>query len=391
MQIAPAFSSPKPQPTRALDRSTAALPRGQRGTLPVLAEPRFAGTRAARKKTVQQKPVKLFDKLQGVILSMTLGITGVLGGVAANGVLNTDQPLPALESFQPAQTPADLAEFQWQVPSTTGKYMKVKPEQLSADRQAHFREVEQVILDELGRMLDGRPDLQQYVQADRIRISLFEGNSYKRDDGMTLGGEASERGWLSFATNRVLQIAQVRKDGKNLVAHEFTHYFDFIDGGDGRLPGMSDEQYRMLRAEIDAEVRKILMGDSSPLDVYAAMYQKSDGQFYYHGAGAAPIESLAVAVETFFEKPIDLRIVNHVLYERMRNFFRYDPIREEPYTPEPGETTTLIRNHPDTKVDELLTLATGGGSLLTLMLGLTLFAARRDELKQRLAQRQYQQ
>ena len=128
-----------------------------------------------------------------------------------------------------------------------------------------------------------------------------------------LSGEAWERGPVVLSWADVEQSGQ--GDGYDVVAHEFAHKLDAIDGATNGMPplhrGMSpaawstafSRAYDELCAEVDA-------GVDTWLDPYAS---------------ENPAECFAVCVEMFFDVPDGFRREYPELYEQLAGYFRQDP------------------------------------------------------------------
>lgn len=104
-------------------------------------------------------------------------------------------------------------------------------------------------------------------------------------------------------------------DAFNVVFHEFAHQLDQEEGitdSEGFLPGLPEgtrwrevfeEEYERLMAEDEA-------GRWTLLDPYGA---------------ESPAEFFAVATETFFEMPGEMRRRHPELYEALSLYYRQDP------------------------------------------------------------------
>lgn len=103
-------------------------------------------------------------------------------------------------------------------------------------------------------------------------------------------------------------------DGYHVGIHEFAHLVD-VDATrfDGVPSWLTDTQVAAWEHIRDREMQRLQQGDSI-LDVYGA-----------HD----PVEFMAVAVETFFERPQALRSGHAELYEILADYFRQDPARWE--------------------------------------------------------------
>ena len=105
------------------------------------------------------------------------------------------------------------------------------------------------------------------------------------------------------------------QDGLNVVLHEFAHKLDLRDGVvNGTPPLKSQREYtrwaEVMRKEYEQLVNASQRGKATVLDDYGAT---DPGEFF------------AVAVECFFEKPIQLQKKHVELYEALRDYFGQDP------------------------------------------------------------------
>ncbi len=135
-------------------------------------------------------------------------------------------------------------------------------------------------------------------------------------------GEAWDSGAVVLAWDAVDAGASDPEDGQNVVFHEFAHQLDFEDGRTDGAPLLGSEvpwyrrrhryktwarvlsqEYEQLRADVEA-------GAPSVIDEYGA---------------TNPAEFFAVATESFFERPQELRQRHPELYEELRRFYRQDP------------------------------------------------------------------
>jgi Mlc titration factor MtfA (ptsG expression regulator) len=130
-------------------------------------------------------------------------------------------------------------------------------------------------------------------------------------------GESWRRDIVVLAWDSVLRGAADIHDGHNVVLHEFAHQLDQQDGaadGAPRLPrrSMYVAWARVLGGEFERLVRDAEAHHRSLIDRYGA---------------TNPAEFFAVATETFFEKPRQLRAKHPALYEQLQLFYRQDPAK----------------------------------------------------------------
>lgn len=118
------------------------------------------------------------------------------------------------------------------------------------------------------------------------------------------GNNSVKRGALNF------------RDGHNLAMHEFAHQ---LDQEDGRADGVPILEVRsaysawsqVFSKEYELFQHKTLKGNKTVMDKYGA---------------TDPAEFFAVATETFFEKPMQLKKKHNLLYKELQEFYKVNPI-----------------------------------------------------------------
>ncbi len=130
-------------------------------------------------------------------------------------------------------------------------------------------------------------------------------------------GESWQSGAVVLAWDSVKRGAANFADGHNLVIHEFAHQLDQEDGlGDGAPILANTARYapwaRVLSEEYAMHCKRVGHGKKSVLDAYGA---------------SNPAEFFAVASETFFEKPRQLKSKHADLYDELQQFYQVDPLR----------------------------------------------------------------
>lgn len=148
------------------------------------------------------------------------------------------------------------------------------------------------------------------------------------EDGGTNLGEAWYRGPVVLSWDSVRYGAEDPKDAHNLVLHEFAHKLDMMDGYVDGTPPLTDkkayrEWARVMTEEYEALKGKTKKGKRSVLDRYGAT---NEAEFF------------AVAVETFFEKPLQMVKRHGELYKLLRDYFHQDPAERlrRGSVPDPG-------------------------------------------------------
>ena len=130
-------------------------------------------------------------------------------------------------------------------------------------------------------------------------------------------GESWQQGAIVLAWDAARSGALDMRDGRNVILHEFAHQLDTEDGAADGVPYLeSRSDYvawaRAFRPEYE-RLRK--SPQKSILDSYG---------------GEHPAEFFAVATETYFEKPQQLRKRHPELYTELNRFFRLDLASELP-------------------------------------------------------------
>lgn len=128
-----------------------------------------------------------------------------------------------------------------------------------------------------------------------------------------LSGECWERGPLVLAWADIVESG--RGEGFNVVAHEFAHKLDGLDGSmNGQPPlhrGMApDEWAAVMQAAYDDLCARLDRGQPPWLDEYAA---------------ESPAEFFAVCSEMFFDVPDELAAEQPAVYAQLAAFYRQQP------------------------------------------------------------------
>ena len=140
------------------------------------------------------------------------------------------------------------------------------------------------------------------------------GGGYLEED-VPLLGQSWRGGSLVLAWDHVKADARNGQDGHNVVLHEFAHQLDEENGpADGAPVLDSPARYaawaRVCRQEYEELCRDVKLHRPSVLDAYGA---------------TNPAEFFAVATETFFEKPRQLRRHEPDLYGVLKDYYRINP------------------------------------------------------------------
>jgi len=148
-----------------------------------------------------------------------------------------------------------------------------------------------------------------YVAGTRSRFAL------PPSDASVRLGESWNHGAVVLAWDSVKQGAVNFRDGHNVTMHEFAHQLDQEDGrGDGapilEMRSAYSAWSRVFSKEYELLQYKTFKGEKSVMDKYGA---------------TDPAEFFAVATETFFEKPLQLKKKHPELYYELQGFYKVNP------------------------------------------------------------------
>jgi Mlc titration factor MtfA (ptsG expression regulator) len=129
-----------------------------------------------------------------------------------------------------------------------------------------------------------------------------------------LAGEAMQ-GVVALDWDSVVRDAAAPREGRNVVFHEFAHQLDLEDGHGGGAPvlpgGRSYARWGRVMGDAFDHLRQCVDdGVPSALDPYGATNRA---------------EFFAVATESFFGRPDDVRQEYPELFEALREFYERDP------------------------------------------------------------------
>ena len=129
-------------------------------------------------------------------------------------------------------------------------------------------------------------------------------------------GEAWDTGAIVLSWEDITNDLQER-DGRNVIVHEFAHHLHATAWGPDRSPGLTSPQAinefeRVLQREYEALQRSVEKERETLLDPYGA---------------ELPEEFFAVATETFFDLPVEMREEHPDLYRQLSLFYQSDPAR----------------------------------------------------------------
>lgn len=141
---------------------------------------------------------------------------------------------------------------------------------------------------------------------------MFGGNN---GQGARLG-ESWNCGVVVLSWDSVMGDARSFEDGHNVTFHEFAHQLDQEDGAADGAPILEKRSAyatwaHVFNREYKALARLTGRGGKDIMDRYGA---------------TNPAEFFAVATETFFEKPRQLKDRHPELYEKLQYYYKVDPL-----------------------------------------------------------------
>ena len=160
----------------------------------------------------------------------------------------------------------------------------------------------------------------------RVRRQHLDEDGVQHEYDEELAGEAMEGGPVMLSWEDVRSTGRGARPGGgpayNVVIHEFAHVLDMADGASDGVPllppGLSRQAWlAALLGEYEPFVARVDAGEETALDPYGA---------------TGPDEFFAVASESFFVAPQDLKAEHPVLYGVFVRFYGQDPAIDMPGT-----------------------------------------------------------
>jgi MtfA peptidase len=150
------------------------------------------------------------------------------------------------------------------------------------------------------------------------KTGFFEMSTTPVDGPQPILGEAHYRGPVILVWDSVKRETRHPEHGHNVVYHEFAHKLDMLDGkADGTPPLTTREEYQRwieVCSSVYLKLSRRLEHDQPVfMDSYAAT---NEAEFF------------AVATETFFCQPEQLKNHHPKLYQVLKEFYRQDPAQK---------------------------------------------------------------
>ena len=127
-------------------------------------------------------------------------------------------------------------------------------------------------------------------------------------------GESWQNGPVVLAWDSVTGGTRNIADGRNVVLHEFSHQLDQEDGAADGAPILEHRSSYATWARV--------LGEE-----YESLRRKGRRKAVIRKYGATnPAEFFAVATESFFEKPKQMKKKHPELYDELRDYYKLDPV-----------------------------------------------------------------
>ncbi|MDF7823713.1 zinc-dependent peptidase [Pontiellaceae bacterium B12227] len=148
----------------------------------------------------------------------------------------------------------------------------------------------------------------------KLKTVLLYPHTYTDGETARLG-ESWNIGVVVLSWNSVVGGARNFADGHNVTFHEFAHQLDQESGAADGAPILGETNAyqtwaRVFSFEYEDLVEKTEHGQKDVMDEYGA---------------TNPAEFFAVATETFFEKPKQMKQKHPELYTKLRGYYKVDP------------------------------------------------------------------
>lgn len=127
-------------------------------------------------------------------------------------------------------------------------------------------------------------------------------------------GESWQNGPIVLAWDSVTGGTSNITDARNVVLHEFAHQLDQEDGAADGAPILEHRSSYLTWARVLSKEYETLQNRKGRRTVMSS-----------YGA-TNPAEFFAVATETFFEKPGQMKKKHPELYDELKNYYKLDPV-----------------------------------------------------------------
>lgn len=171
-----------------------------------------------------------------------------------------------------------------------------------------------LLLNHGGRVYPKLNSVLIYPSAFRVQHQAHQEDGTVDTAGRDLAGESWSNGKVILSWDNVERGVSDFTDGNNVVLHEFAHQLDSASGSTNGAPTLRKNSYRtwsnVFSSNFNNLRKRAQRRRATVMDTYGA---------------TNPAEFFAVATETFFEKPHDLKARRPELYEELMQYYQMDP------------------------------------------------------------------
>jgi MtfA peptidase len=177
----------------------------------------------------------------------------------------------------------------------------------------------------LHRETDYYPDLRTilvYPTMYVVPTTRHVGGGIMQEQDESRLGESWREGAIVLAWDAVRSGMAESAGGHNVVIHEFAHQLDYEDGFADGAPLLGYGESLLTRRHRYAEWSRVMREEYERL---RARVRRGQLDVLREYGAVNPAEFFAVATESFFGKPRELREQHPALYEQMNWYYRQDP------------------------------------------------------------------
>ena len=164
-------------------------------------------------------------------------------------------------------------------------------------------------------LVNRKHDYYRSLRSILLYPSAYKARGEHGDHDVRLG-ESWSSGSVVLAWDSVVAGGRNEEDGHHVTLHEFAHQLDQVDGAADGVPELSSngsyrEWSQVFSNAYERFTRKVDHGKRTVIDEYGA---------------TNPAEFFAVATETFYEKPEQLREHYPRVYQQLMEYYQVDPL-----------------------------------------------------------------
>lgn len=160
-------------------------------------------------------------------------------------------------------------------------------------------------------LVQGRPDYRFSTTRSVLLYPDHFSREYDVASSHNIAGMVHHQGPIIFSKRALEKGWSSDDDAFNVSIHEWAHVLDLDDGFADGVPGFAKDLDRWDEV-MDEELKRAQSQRDTALDPYA---------------GTNRAETFAVAAETFFERPRELRRKNEELYDLLVTALLFDPLK----------------------------------------------------------------